>query len=244
MADYGAEYSDAMGALKQMIAQQQLAAQQKPTGIFGNVDPVMLGLARGFLSPTRTGGFGESIGTALAGAEGPLAALKKQQFDAQNKIQELQLARAKLAMEAPYYSARAQHYLDLGAGGEDSTNVRRNLLKSQIESLANAKPGVTLNPSTGKVFANDQEIEDFGASLTSEFLSLEAKGQKSKTPPKDDKSAKSNYSSDDGEKPAEKPVDKKSSPKPPAEFPNAQIGKDGKYYIPDPKRPGKFLRVD
>jgi hypothetical protein len=109
MADYTPELKNAMSAIDQMIAQQQSMASQKPSGIFGNVDPAMLGLAQGFLSPTRTGSFGESVGAGLRGAEGPLSAMKKQQFDAQNKIMELQLAKAKLAMEAPYWQSRADY---------------------------------------------------------------------------------------------------------------------------------------
>ena len=130
MADYGSEYKDAMSALNQMIAQQSAAASQKPSGILGNVDPALLGLAQGFLSPTKTGSFGESVGLGIAGAEGPLAAMKKQQLDAQNKVQELQLARAKLAMEAPYYQARASHLAGLGSGtgsslASESVNLNR-----------------------------------------------------------------------------------------------------------------------
>ena len=30
---------------------------------------------------------------------------------------------------------------------------------------------------------------------------------------------------------------------PPADYPNARLGKDGNYYIPDPNRSGKFLKV-
>lgn len=113
MADnYDALFQENMGALKQILQQQQqIADTSKPTGIFANVDPVMLGLAQGFLSPTKTGGFGESIGAGLAGAQAPLEAMRKRQMDAQEKILQTRLAAAKLAMEAPYYARRG-----LGAG--------------------------------------------------------------------------------------------------------------------------------
>lgn len=132
MADYG--FKDAMSAIDQLIAQQQAVAAQKPQGIFGNVDPTMLGLARGFLSPTKTGGFGESIGLGLAGAEGPLSAMKKQQLDAQNKIQELQLARAKMAMEAPYWERRGL----TGTDGTLSAAQNRLYLEGKINMIENA----------------------------------------------------------------------------------------------------------
>ena len=124
MADYTPEMKSAFGTLDQMIAQQNAILQQKPTGILGNVDPVMLGLAQGFLSPTRTGGFGESVGAGLRGAEGPLSAIKKQQTDAQNKIMELQLAKAKLAMEAPYWQRR-------GLGTGSAPSERSDLLAAR-----------------------------------------------------------------------------------------------------------------
>ena len=62
------EYDNSIAPLKAAYQQQ---AAQGPTGIFANVDPVMLGLAQGFLSPTKSGGFGESIGLGLAGAQAP-----------------------------------------------------------------------------------------------------------------------------------------------------------------------------
>lgn len=34
------------------------------------------------------------------------------------------------------------------------------------------------------------------------------------------------------------------SPVPPAEYPNARQAADGNWYVPDPERPGKYLRVD
>ena len=174
MADTG--FKDAMGIFDQLIAQQQAVAAQKPQGIFANVDPVMLGLAQGLLSPTKTGGFGESIGAGLAGAQGPLESIRKRQMDAQNKIMELQLARAKMQMEEPLISARASYLMSGGAGGRDSINSQRNLLISQINSLGNAIPGQTINPETGRPFVDDKEIEDFGATLQSELLALTPRG--------------------------------------------------------------------
>lgn len=117
--DYGKMLKEDLGALKQYLQQQQqIVDTSRPTGIFANVDPVMLGVAKGFLSPTRTGGFGESIGLGLAGAEAPLEAMRKRQMDAQEKIINARLAAAKLENDAIYYSGRRA-----GAGPSESSDL-------------------------------------------------------------------------------------------------------------------------
>lgn len=57
----------------------------------GRVDPAMLALAQGFLGPTRTGSFGESLGTAVGaygkaqeGEEGRIAQLAKMRYELAN----------------------------------------------------------------------------------------------------------------------------------------------------------------
>ena len=57
--------------LSQRLAEAQARASSAPTSPLGGIDPAMLALAQGFLSPTRTGGFGESVGSALGAAAGP-----------------------------------------------------------------------------------------------------------------------------------------------------------------------------
>ena len=108
--DYKSYFNKNMGLLEQILAQQeQVANASKPSGIFANFDPVMMGLAQGLLSPTKTGGFGESIGLGLAGAQAPLEAMRKRQMDAQDKILQTRLAAARLSTDM----ARAERY---GAG--------------------------------------------------------------------------------------------------------------------------------
>lgn len=120
--------------LAPLLESYRAQAAQKPQGIFANVDPVMLGLAQGFLSPTKTGGFGESIGLGLAGAQGPLESMRKRQMDAQNKILELQAARAKMAMEAPYWERRGL----TGTDGSLSAAQNRLYLEGKINMIENA----------------------------------------------------------------------------------------------------------
>lgn len=174
MADY--DFPNAMTAIDQLIAQQKELASQKPTGFLSNVDPVMLGLAQGLLSPTKTGGFGESVASGLAGASGPLAAVKKQQLDAQSKIQELELARAKLAMEAPYYQARAAHLAGLGSGSGNSVNQERLLINSELADLSGQDWDQAINSETGQGFNDEQEFNDYKNKLRVRRHNLSNKG--------------------------------------------------------------------
>lgn len=110
------QYDDLLG---QAIADNQARLSAAPTSPLSNVDPVMLSLAQGLLSPTKTGGFGESLGIAANAIQAPLAAMQKQKLDAQGKIDELQLARAKLAMEAPMKQALANRYDRMNSASDD-----------------------------------------------------------------------------------------------------------------------------
>jgi len=94
---------------EQLIMQQyealnrQQAALQQPAprqgGFLSNADPVMLSLAAGLLSPTKTGGFGESIGAGLEAVQSPLAEIRRQEAARADKMSALQNAQAKLAMD-------------------------------------------------------------------------------------------------------------------------------------------------
>ena len=97
----------------------------------------MLAVAQGLLSPTKTGGFGESLGLAAGNIQAPLAAMRKEKLDAQSKIDNLQLTAAKLAAEAPMWQARAQHYGNMGLGknGEGTPNSQMAALRSDLVSL-------------------------------------------------------------------------------------------------------------
>lgn len=82
---------------------QAIAALQQPApqqgGFLAGADPVMLSLAAGLLSPTKTGGFGESIAQGISSASGPLADIRKQEAARADKMAALQSAQAKLAMD-------------------------------------------------------------------------------------------------------------------------------------------------
>jgi hypothetical protein len=79
--------------INQQITQLQAPQQQ-------GVDPMaMLALAQGFLSPTRTGSFGESVGYAAGAAMGPLSKARQADQDRIDKIAKLRETQVKLALE-------------------------------------------------------------------------------------------------------------------------------------------------
>jgi len=91
-------------------ALQNAANASTPKGILGNIDPLWLGAAQGFLAPTKTGSFGESVSNAAADVQSPLSAMRTQQMSALEKIAAIQQANANMNMQAPYYAARADLY--------------------------------------------------------------------------------------------------------------------------------------
>jgi hypothetical protein len=163
MADLS-EFEKYNQLLGQRIAEAQARASSAPTSPLGGIDPAMLALAQGFLAPTKTGAFGESVGSALGAASGPLAAMKKQQLDAQDKVNELMLAQAKLNMEAPYWQRRG---LGLTGAGEGTPNSQINALKGELASYVNADSetlaalearGVDVNQVKADIIAQMAEI--------------------------------------------------------------------------------------
>lgn len=96
---------DLMGALnayrQSLQAQREQLMQPAPQqgGFLSGADPVMLSLAAGLLSPTKTGAFGESIGAGLSAAAGPLAEIRKQEAARLDKLGTLNAAEAKLNMD-------------------------------------------------------------------------------------------------------------------------------------------------
>jgi hypothetical protein len=74
-------------------AQQE--ADRPLSGLAG-IDPVWLAAAQGFLSPTKTGGFGESVANAAGAIQAPLKAIKDQQLSAADKVRSSQEAAAKM----------------------------------------------------------------------------------------------------------------------------------------------------
>lgn len=108
----------------------QLEQQQaKPQGgILSQIDPTWLALAQGFLAPTKTGGFGESLANAAGQLQGPLTQMRQQQLSAQEKIDKLKESQAKLALD--WYKAQN------GGSDDDATSIYRDYRNEKmIESL-------------------------------------------------------------------------------------------------------------
>ena len=140
-------------------ALQNAVNTSTPKGILGNIDPLWLGAAQGFLAPTKTGSFGESVSNAAAGVQAPLSAMRTQQMSALEKIAAIQQANANMNMQAPYYAARADLYSskadnldnsDAGIGVDFSTPLKtKQTLATQADferQLDTAKGAETPDP--------------------------------------------------------------------------------------------------
>lgn len=102
MATNPVDLMGALNAYRQSIqGQRERLMQPAPQqgGFLSGSDPVMLSLAAGLLSPTKTGGFGESVASGLSAAAGPLSDIRKQEEARLDKLGALSSAEAKLAMD-------------------------------------------------------------------------------------------------------------------------------------------------
>lgn len=102
MATNPVDLMGALNAYRQSIqGQRERLMQPAPQqgGFLSGADPVMLSLAAGLLSPTKTGGFGESVASGLSAAAGPLSDIRKQEEARLDKLGALSSAEAKLAMD-------------------------------------------------------------------------------------------------------------------------------------------------
>ena len=119
-----------MGQWNQSL-EDQIAALQPQTkpqgGVLNQIDPTWLALAQGFLAPTKTGGFGESLSNAAGQLQGPLAKMREQQMSAQDKINNLRQLQMKMQLD--WYKAQK-------GGEDDATSLYRDLRNEQmIENL-------------------------------------------------------------------------------------------------------------
>ena len=254
MVDFNKNIQESRGVLQNYINQLESSAKSsQPTGFFSNVDPVMLGLAQGFLSPTKTGSFGESIGAGLAGAQAPLEAMRKRQMDAQEKILQTRLAIAKLDMEAPYWSRRglgsepnlhtaliSADKLDAQADALKRTDPdKADWLRKQADQIRQEALGSTYTPPA-EAAAPPEDTRTLWEKIAPEALggkSAPASGSTTQAP--DTKKKAKVISSEDTAPEETEP----STQKPPKAYPDARLGtnpktgkqgwfvvRDGKYY--------------
>lgn len=217
--------------------QAQLQAQMAP---YSNIDPVKQAYAGALLAPTRSGSFFESLGNAVDASSGVLSKLRQEQLTQQDKVASLRAAQLRLALELPYRQAQYERYMR-GTGGSDSLSQQRLLLteqKQELEGLEWDDQNPPENPVTGQPFSSEQELIDLRNETRRRLFALNKEARGATTEP----TAKTKKA----EQPAateKKPEAAAKSDTPPADFPDARKGVDGAWYVPDPARPGKYLKV-
>lgn len=200
---------------------QQPAPQQG--GILSGADPVMLSLAAGLLSPTKTGGFGESVAQGLSSAQGPLSDIRKQEAARADKLATLEQARAKLALD----------YMEMQQGGRGARGDDPSLIAKRNEDAASmlreearferdpTRKANLLKRADTYQRAADQILEKIGVSTTEPVQTEQP--VKTEQPAKDTKQ--------DTGKTTAKPY---TGATPPSAYPDAQLAEDGYWYIKGP----------
>ena len=169
LEDYYASQSDYLNQLKQ--------AQAPQTGLAG-LDPVWLAAAQGFLSPTKTGGFGESVANAAGAVQAPLKAIKDQQLSAADKIRAAQEATAKMYMlqqqraqdqanneasqagQADERAARAEYYRSMAAR---PSSQELGLLRLEARDIENEEKKLPPIGSIAEATASPEQKEQIKA---------------------------------------------------------------------------------
>lgn len=126
----------ALGAYAAALKQQQdmmgqmVSSMQQPQQ--GGINTPLLQLAAGFLAPTRTGGFGESLGYAAQGYGVAAAQERREEMSRLDKLNQLRLAQVELATKLPE--------MQLRYGGNDvDTAVTLQKLQQQQDELDRRK---------------------------------------------------------------------------------------------------------
>lgn len=209
---------------------QQPAPQQG--GILSGADPVMLSLAAGLLSPTKTGGFGESVAQGLSSAQGPLSDIRKQEAARADKLATLEQARAKLALDYMELqqggrggrprdpSLNAKIYGDMAYGIEEQLTDR---LKKQDPDRYNdlKKQALYYRKKALEIsgFAEDEAADE------------ESTGQSG---PKPGPSTPQPAPSPKKEETGKTTATPYTGNTPPPKYPDARKGRDGYWYMPGP----------
>lgn len=163
----------------EQIGQLQQPVQQQG-GFLSGVDPVMLSLASGLLSPTKTGAFGESIGLGLQAVQSPLAEARRQEAARADKLAALQNAQAKLAMDlyevqtggknkdspralaATYNNSAANLERNAAITMDDAKKAEMLSLASEYRKRANAILGISVPEPKVEPTPEKKDEGDFG----------------------------------------------------------------------------------
>jgi hypothetical protein len=207
----------------------QLQAQvsaNTPQGPLANLNPLWLGLAQGLSAPTRTGSFGEAMNNAITGVQAPLSNMRKENMSALEKIAALQESKQRMDQQARYWDARASHYENMGSAPE-SLSQKRLITEGLLKELGSEFDPDSDNPLTMQKYADENEWAQLRNQLRKQYFELGGFGPTAAL-----------KKTDTGE------ATPKDDSVGPASYPNAKQAPDGNFYIPDPKRPGKYLKVE
>lgn len=129
-------------ARQQQVYDQQVGALQGAGR--GGPDLALLGLASGFLSPTKTGSFGESLGLGVKGMMSPLQQAQQQELDKAQKIAALRIAQSQLQGNSIQQSIQNQlagqradaysQYMSQTRGRNNDAYTRSILLKQYLDT--------------------------------------------------------------------------------------------------------------
>lgn len=154
----------------EMAAMDQRMAQYGQRGMSDLDRASMLFQAAGaFLSPTKTGSFGESLGAAGTAVAGPLSKAAQAEREREDKLMQLQLARSKMAAE-------------MGTGGISSDDMLK-LFQMQRQMTPQPSEKERLyqrwqaeeNPQRKKALGNMLGIETEDSSATSMSIPAEVR---------------------------------------------------------------------
>lgn len=224
MATNPVDLMGALNAYRQSIqGQRERLMQPAPQqgGFLSGADPVMLSLAAGLLSPTKTGGFGESVASGLSAAAGPLSDIRKQEEARLDKLGALSSAEAKLAMDM----------YELQNGGRGA-RARDPALNAKIwGDMADQLEGQS-------AMLNDDDPKKAELQKQANFLRRKAASIAGYAENEDDgEGSSATGSKQDTGKTTAKPY---TGENPPPNYPNAKKGKFGYWYVPnDPNDPSK-----
>jgi len=148
--------------LQQSLAQRQQQLSEPPKQLF---DPVLLAMAQGFLAPTKTGGFGESIANA-AGLVGPAQAAQERAAR-ENAQMRFELAQQQYQMNQQNLTDMQRRRV-LGSLYSETTDDS-GAKRQQINPLAFQQLGqLTGNPEyiiKGRQLADEQDVKNISKNL-------------------------------------------------------------------------------
>ena len=136
----GEEMSDANRAYQEALQNLIEALDARKNRMF---DPTLLALAEGFLSPTRTGGFGESLGMAA----GKVSAAEQQRAKEEQELAKAKLDIAQLNLQQQRQMMMDQPYAAMFAGAQPGAQPMAGQAPGKPAEQVSAKSPEQKSPS-------------------------------------------------------------------------------------------------